>query len=438
MPSRTLPRSFGVAMLVLLLLQLPMVQASLSVPSLVNILNMNHDFFTFRAAMKLSGFWSELALYTVNDTTNDTSSTTTSSGYTLLAPDNEAFEKIAGKYLEPDWQPYLLALVEYHIVVGTFLSDQLVERGEGATFATLFGGKNVTLTEGDPLIFNDDGMLMDGNLVASNGVVHHLNSVLKPPNMQLSLLEQLALDPTVSIFYELLQMAASDNNNDWAAALLPSVDNEGPFTLLVPHNDAFADYDYQTLTNESATATVRNHIILDAIVMAYQQQQPTVVVTLNGESLLVDSTGIPDFGIQFHSSQKDTLASDGVWHIVDTVIWPAEVFDDALDFVEDLVFEEQDMANTTNATNSTLSRFLQRGTRTLTEYNFTTVMADDNTWDCDPLEQEFAPSCCPLRDLQFEEFCISLFGRAHYNSTGMIEAHAPWIGEYGVDGDPHV
>lgn len=51
---------------------------------------------------------------------------------------------------------------------------------------------------------------------------------------------------------------------------------------------------------------------------------------------------------------------------------------------------------------------------------------------CDPMEQAFAPSCCPMTDPVFAEFCTALMGRPYYASTGMIEAHEPWIGGYGI------
>ena len=56
----------------------------------------------------------------------------------------------------------------------------------------------------------------------------------------------------------------------------------------------------------------------------------------------------------------------------------------------------------------------------------------DNTGGCDPMEQAFAPDCCPMIDPMFATFCASLMERSHYSSTGMLEAHEPWIGGYGI------
>jgi hypothetical protein len=51
---------------------------------------------------------------------------------------------------------------------------------------------------------------------------------------------------------------------------------------------------------------------------------------------------------------------------------------------------------------------------------------------CDPMERIYAPDCCPVRDPSFEPFCTSLFERSHYSSTGMVEMHKEWIGDFGV------
>lgn len=61
----------------------------------------------------------------------------------------------------------------------------------------------------------------------------------------------------------------------------------------------------------------------------------------------------------------------------------------------------------------------------------TTTIREQDT-ECDAMERAFAPSCCPLEDPSFAEFCEALFDRSHEVSTGMLEAHEPWIGGYGI------
>ena len=63
-------------------------------------------------------------------------------------------------------------------------------------------------------------------------------------------------------------------------------------------------------------------------------------------------------------------------------------------------------------------------------------MPESEPFECDEMEAAFAPSCCPIEDPSFESFCASLFERPHYNSTGMLEQHEPWIGKYDIDGNP--
>jgi len=56
---------------------------------------------------------------------------------------------------------------------------------------------------------------------------------------------------------------------------------------------------------------------------------------------------------------------------------------------------------------------------------------------CDEMEKAFAPDCCPMVDPTFQTFCESLLNRPHKVSSGMIEAHVPWIGNFFADNDPN-
>lgn len=55
---------------------------------------------------------------------------------------------------------------------------------------------------------------------------------------------------------------------------------------------------------------------------------------------------------------------------------------------------------------------------------------------CDDLEAAFAPVCCsPPLDPSFADFCGRLFSRLSYNSSGIIEQQAEWIGHYDIVGE---
>jgi uncharacterized surface protein with fasciclin (FAS1) repeats len=407
--------------------QLPLTKAP--VPSLWDLVSSNHDLFTMETAMMLADV---SVLSSSNNNNKDTQN------YTLLAPDNEAFGKVNGKYLQVEWARYLRAMMEYHILPGSIITHDLVLRRNITVIKvpTLFTGKFVLLTDDDPFTFNDRGMIVDGNIPASNGVLHELNNVLIPPTMQYSLLEQLEDYPGTSIFFSLLSQAQAyddDNNNKL-------LDNPGPWTVFVPSNRAFANYDIEELlrSKDKLLAMVRSHIT-DNIVLAYQQQQShnTIVTTLSGETVAVTSEGIVYPALTFQ--EVDTLASNGVWHLIDTLLIPESLL------ISLIPVEPENANNNDNMSEPPLSTDISRSTSRQGSHNiYNATQATNSTLqqqtpaplgrECNDLELAFAPDCCPLRDVTFEAFCISIFNRPSYNSSGMIEAHAPWIGSYPIAG----
>jgi uncharacterized surface protein with fasciclin (FAS1) repeats len=150
----------------------------------------------------------------------------TAGPFTLLAPRDQAFDSVNGKYLEPAWKDYLEALVSYHVVIGDWNVSS--RSRDNMTLPTAFLGKSVTLTENDPITFNDNAMVVNGNFQATNGRIHIVSAVLQPPDMSTDLMTQAASQPNLSRFVEL----ATRLN------LVPMIGRKGPYTLLIPTNDA--------------------------------------------------------------------------------------------------------------------------------------------------------------------------------------------------------
>ncbi|CAB9526044.1 beta-induced protein ig-h3 [Seminavis robusta] len=234
----------------------------------------------------------------------------TAGPFTVLAPENEAFESVPGKYLEAAWKDYLIALLSYHVLIGPWPASAL---SENLTLPTAFTGKTVSITESDPLTFEDTGMIINGNFPASNGIVHVINAVLQPPTMALTLLEQAEMDPTLTRFVELVKRFD----------LTPTLSQEGPLTLLIPTNDAFAKIPDAILNQLDANALTQIMVyhVLPEIQFAYTLEtgKPLVVTTLHGTSLSLNPNGVVG-AASFVST--DTMASNGVWHTVDTLLLP--------------------------------------------------------------------------------------------------------------------
>lgn len=101
--------------------------------------------------------------------------------YTVFAPNDSAFEKINDGFVscinETD-KDALVAILNYHSINGMVKSDEL---RNGTRVKTLSGASvNVTIT--DSIIMINDAKVTNKDIMATNGVIHMINTVLIPPN----------------------------------------------------------------------------------------------------------------------------------------------------------------------------------------------------------------------------------------------------------------
>jgi uncharacterized surface protein with fasciclin (FAS1) repeats len=106
--------------------------------------------------------------------------------FTVFAPTNEAFAALpAGlvdKLLLPENKDLLVKILTYHVVSGTVLAAD-VTAGDVPTVE----GQNITIT-------TDMGVKVNGatvtatDIIASNGVIHVIDAVILPPDVDVSAL----------------------------------------------------------------------------------------------------------------------------------------------------------------------------------------------------------------------------------------------------------
>lgn len=112
--------------------------------------------------------------------------------YTVLVPDDNAFAKLQpgamDQMLSAKGKPQLIGLLSFHILPGTILSSDIGKaidaRGGKALLITMQGG-TLTATKSDGKIVlsdsaGDRAVLTGVDDKRSNGVVHHLDTVLMP------------------------------------------------------------------------------------------------------------------------------------------------------------------------------------------------------------------------------------------------------------------
>lgn len=113
--------------------------------------------------------------------------------YTVLVPSDEAFGKVPGGILDDTANPpnrgEATRLLTYHILPGVILAEDIgkaIDNGDGSAVLATMGGETVTATrEGDAIVITDGAggkaKVTKADEQYSNGVVHHIDAVLAPP-----------------------------------------------------------------------------------------------------------------------------------------------------------------------------------------------------------------------------------------------------------------
>ncbi|AFD00142.1 Secreted and surface protein [Methanocella conradii HZ254] len=111
--------------------------------------------------------------------TNYDTALSTGGPYTILAPTDEAFNKLPAGTMESlaKDKPKLTGVVKNHVISGKYTTDQLVKMG---TVSTL-DGKRLKVTKAkDGSIMIDGAKIVKPDIQAKNGVIQGIDTVLVP------------------------------------------------------------------------------------------------------------------------------------------------------------------------------------------------------------------------------------------------------------------
>ena len=114
-----------------------------------------------------------------------------------------------------------------------------------------------------------------------------------------------------------------------AADLVDTLKSEGPFTVFAPTDEAFAKLPEGTVENllkpenrDQLIAILTYHVVPGAV-KAADVVKLSAATTVNGQSVAIK---VSDGGVQVDNANviaTDIAASNGVIHVIDTVILPA-------------------------------------------------------------------------------------------------------------------
>ena len=113
-----------------------------------------------------------------------------------------------------------------------------------------------------------------------------------------------------------------------AAGLAETLKGEGPFTVFAPTDDAFAKLPAGTLDdllkpeNKDKLAAILTYHVVSGKVMAKDVATMKMAETVNGQSVTVSMEGDAVMIDSAKVVQADVECSNGVIHVIDTVILP--------------------------------------------------------------------------------------------------------------------
>jgi uncharacterized surface protein with fasciclin (FAS1) repeats len=239
--------------------------------------------------------------------------------FTVLAPTDDAFAAVPPETLEDLLanKEALTSVLLYHVIAGRENSYRLRRH---VTPETLQGDAVVVTREHYDIRINGN-LVIDANNYAANGIFHALDAVLLPPadpTPVTSIIDVLALDGRFNTLLFALD----------AAGLTDTVANGGPFTLLAPTDEAFAQVPQETLDAILAdpqgllTQILLYHVIdgeqrawsLYRAGQAETLQGQAVSVSFSQRKLRIDDATVLSF---------DVLAPNGVIHMIDQVLAPS-------------------------------------------------------------------------------------------------------------------
>ncbi|ROL54375.1 Periostin [Anabarilius grahami] len=231
--------------------------------------------------------------------------------YTLLAPLNGVF---SDEVMSMD-QRLLKIILENHILK---FKVSLNELYNGQLLETL-GGKLLRVFIYRTAVCIENACMVRGSREGSNGVLHLMRSLIQPP--QTTIYELLLKDGRFKIFLSLME----------SAGLTDLLKQEGSYTLFAPIDAAFG-----TLTEEDI-ALLKNDINALRAILLYHFSNgifinggleggvTNLLKTIQGNNLQVlsvnssihvNSVEVPDF---------DLMASNGVIHVVKTILYPQDL-----------------------------------------------------------------------------------------------------------------
>ncbi len=238
--------------------------------------------------------------------------------FTVFAPTDDAFKKLPegtiAKLLKPENKAMLVSILKYHVVSGKVVAADVVKLNSAKTVE----GGSVTIKIKDGSVFlNGNSKVVQTDIAASNGVIHVIDTVLMPPAKK-NIVETAV---STNMFNTLVAAVK-------AAGLADTLMGDGPFTVLAPTDDAFKKLPAGTIEsllkpeNKDMLVKILTYHVISGEVRSDQVAAMHKAKTLQGQKVKIKTKGSTVMINGAKVIKADVEASNGVIHVIDTVLMP--------------------------------------------------------------------------------------------------------------------
>ena len=236
--------------------------------------------------------------------------------FTVFAPSDEAFAKLpkgtVETLLKPENKEKLKAILSYHVVPGKVMAKDVL----GVKGAKSLNGQRIDVKVDGGKVMVDGAQVVATDIACTNGVIHVIDSVILPSEDNI---------PTVATkagkFNTLLAAAK-------AAGLVEALSGDKALTVFAPTDDAFAKLPKDTVAtllkpeNKDKLKAILLFHVVEGRVYSEDALAAKSAATLQGSKVEIT---VKD-GAAYVNGAKilatDVDASNGVIHIIDSVILP--------------------------------------------------------------------------------------------------------------------
>jgi transforming growth factor-beta-induced protein len=251
--------------------------------------------------------------------------------FTVFAPNNAAFAKLPSTLLSYllAHPPQLAQVLFYHLL------DHRIYSTEIHNFEyqqTLDNEEIIFVVSGGKVLINGNSTVLTADVQAENGVVHIIDTVLIPNHIQAAHDAWLAAgapkaQPNLVQLVQSVPSLSTLATALGAANLVNVLEGPGPFTVLAPNNNAFAnlpaDFLAYLLANPATALTqVLTYHVLPINLPANKIVDGERYATVEGNNV---TAHLNQGKVYFDHAQvisANNFASNGVAHIIDAVLLP--------------------------------------------------------------------------------------------------------------------